>query len=78
MFSEFLDGLDFVASVEALISNRGFRVYPADSKQITVELSQAIRGNGWEIDSLYAEHGRLDEVFRTITTSSTGNLRSSI
>lgn len=78
MFSDFLNGLDFVASVEALISNRGFRVYPADSKQITVELSQAIRGNGWEIDSLYAEHGRLDEVFRTITTSSTGNLRSSI
>lgn len=78
VFSDFLSGLDFVASVEALTSNNGFRVYPSNSRQMTVELSQAIRGNGWEIDSLYAEHGRLDEVFRTITTGSTGNLRSSV
>lgn len=78
VFSAFLNSLDFVASIEVLASNRGFRVYPTNSRQMTVELSQAIRGNGWEIDSLYAEHGRLDEVFRTITTGSTGSLRSSI
>jgi len=74
-FSAFLNNLQFIANVELLTSNRGFRVYPANGQQITVELSQAIRGNGWEIDSLYAENGRLDEVFRTITT---GSLRSSI
>jgi ABC-2 type transport system ATP-binding protein len=77
-FSTFLNELDFVASVEALNSKGGVRVYPANSQQITVELSQAIRGNGWEIESLYAEQGRLDEVFRTITTGSADSLRSSM
>ncbi|MDH5358695.1 MAG: ATP-binding cassette domain-containing protein [Gammaproteobacteria bacterium] len=68
-FSTFLNALEFVAEVEALSSERGFRVYPAEGKQITAELSQVVRDNGWQIDSLYAEHGRLDEVFRTLTTN---------
>lgn len=66
-FSTFLNTLDFVAEVELLAAERGVRVYPKQGQQITAELSQAIRANGFEIDSLYAEHGRLDEVFRTIT-----------
>lgn len=74
----FLKSLSFITKVEVLTSHRGFRVYPSKGQQITVELSEAIRGNGWEIASLYAENGRLDEVFRTITMGSTGSLRSSI
>ena len=65
--SSFLATLEFVESVEALTAGRGFRVYPRNKQQVTAELSQKIRDNGWQIDSLYAEHGRLDEVFRTIT-----------
>lgn len=67
---QFLNALDFVAEVEMLSSNRGFRVYPANGKQITAELSQVIRDHGWQVDSLYAENGRLDEVFRSITLNS--------
>jgi len=74
----FLNGLEFIVKVEALTSHRGFRVYPVKGRQITVELSQVIRANGWEIDSLYAENGRLDEVFRKITMGATGSLRSSM
>lgn len=74
----FLKSLEFVVKVEDLTSHRGFRVFPAKGQQITIELSQAIRSNGWEIASLYAENGRLDEVFRTITMGATGSLRSSI
>lgn len=66
--SVFLNSLGFVTEVEILTADRGFRVYPKDKQQITAELSQAIRNNGWQISSLFAEHGRLDEVFRTITT----------
>lgn len=77
IFSSFLNELDFVTSVEALGSPGGFRVYPANSQQVTAELSQAIRSNGWAIETLYTEQGRLDEVFRTITTSSANSLRSS-
>jgi len=66
----FLTTLDYVKEIEALSGDRGFRVYPLKGKQITAELSQAIRDNNWQVDSLHAEHGRLDEVFRTITTNS--------
>ncbi len=68
VLSALLNELAFVANVEPLIAERGFRVYPKDKQQITAELSQAIRAKGWQIDSLFAEHGRLDEVFRNITT----------
>jgi ABC-2 type transport system ATP-binding protein len=69
----FLQNLAFVDEVEALTSDKGFRVYPKQKQQITAELSDAIRANGWEIGVLHAEGGRLDEVFRTITTQSTGS-----
>ena len=66
----FLNALEYVAEVEILTAERGLRIYPSQGQQITAELSQAIRNNNWQIDSLYAEHGRLDEVFRTLTIDS--------
>lgn len=66
-FENFLSSLEFVANVEKLSGEAGFRVYPQHGRQITAELSEKIRGNGWDIDALHAEHGRLDEVFRSIT-----------
>lgn len=69
-FDTFLKQLAFVKETEHLAGQRGFRVYPANGQLIAAELSQAIREQGWQIDSLYPEHGRLDEVFRTITINS--------
>lgn len=66
-FENFLSSLEFVANVEKLSGDAGFRVYPQQGRQITAELSEKIRGNGWDIDALHAENGRLDEVFRSIT-----------
>ncbi len=66
-FENFLSSLEFVANVEKLSGEAGFRVYPQQGRQITAELSEKIRDNGWDIDSLHAENGRLDEVFRSIT-----------
>jgi ABC-2 type transport system ATP-binding protein len=71
--SQFLNGLPFVDDVEALTTSKGFRVYPKQKQHIATDLSDAIRANGWDIDVLHAEGGRLDEVFRTITTQSTGS-----
>ncbi len=65
--TDFLNTLNFVSKVETLVAEKGVRVYPKEAQQMTIELSQSIRDKGWQIDSLYAEHGRLDEVFRTIT-----------
>jgi ABC-2 type transport system ATP-binding protein len=64
--NNFLSALDYVASTEAITN--GFRVYPREGRAMTAELSEAIRAQGWEINALHAESGRLDEVFRTITT----------
>jgi len=63
----FLNTLDFVTKVEKLPGARGFRVYPNKGHYISAELSHAIRNNQWQVASLHAEQGRLDEVFRTIT-----------
>lgn len=70
-FESFLNSLAFVARVEPLES-AGFRVYPKQGQQITAELSEKIRENGWSIDALHAESGRLDEVFRSITMPNKG------
>lgn len=69
--TKFVGDLDFVAQTEVLGSGQGIRVFPKDGKHITVNLSEKIREQGWEIASLYAENGRLDEVFRAITTKNT-------
>ncbi len=70
-FETFLNSLAFVERVEP-IEGAGFRVYPKQGQQITAELSEKIRENGWSIDALHAEAGRLDEVFRSITMPNTG------
>ncbi len=74
MASSFIKTLDFVADVDVMTTRRGLRVYPHDKKQITLALSQAIRDRGWQIDSLYAEQGRLDEAFRAITITNLNGL----
>jgi ABC-2 type transport system ATP-binding protein len=66
--SGYLESLAYVSRVEPLASINGLRVYPVDGKQITAQLTDSIRSKGWQIDSLYAESGHLDEVFRNITT----------
>lgn len=72
-FQGFLNALEFVAEVEWLSETDGFRVYPQQGRQITADLSESIRTNGWSIDRLHAESGRLDEVFRNITTTGSSN-----
>lgn len=69
--AKFVGDLDFVAQTEILSNGQGIRVFPKDGKHITVNLSEKVREQGWEIASLYAENGRLDEVFRAITTKNT-------
>lgn len=41
---------------------------PKNGEQLVPEITQLARTRAWEIDELRVEHGRLDEVFRDITT----------
>ena len=62
-----LAALDGVARVEAIDGNV-YRVFPADNARIVDQISARAREAGWTIDHLSVESGRLDEVFRRITT----------
>jgi ABC-2 type transport system ATP-binding protein len=61
-----LEGLPHVARVEAY--DDGFIVLPRDGRPIVAEVSDLVRAHGWQIDELTIELGRLDEVFRRLTT----------
>lgn len=62
-----LAALEGVARVEAIDGNV-YRVFPAHNARIVERISARARAGGWTIDHLTVESGRLDEVFRRITT----------
>jgi len=67
---EALAALPGVGSVEVLGASDGlarFHVYPGDGRPSLALVSETARRHGWEIEELYVERGRLDEVFRAIT-----------
>jgi ABC-2 type transport system ATP-binding protein len=51
-------------------------VLPARNRSILKQVSAAIHSAGWEIQELKVAEGRLDEVFRMITTGSEERTRS--
>src|SRR5207248_936581 len=70
-----LSRLGGVADVEEVGSSNGkasFVVFPKGGRAIVTEVSQHARTRGWEVDELRVEAGRLDEVFRSVTSSETG------
>ncbi len=62
-----LAGLDRVRTVEDT-GDGGLRVVPRDGAFILPEVGQLAMEHGWHVDELQVESGRLDEVFREITT----------
>jgi ABC-2 type transport system ATP-binding protein len=66
--------LAHVASVEQSSADDGkisFTIFPKGQRSIVADVSQHARSRGWEVAEIRVEAGRLDEVFRTITTSDT-------
>jgi ABC-2 type transport system ATP-binding protein len=64
-----LGALPGVADVELRVveSASSCIVFPADGKPIISVLSRHVQAQGWEIDELRVESGRLDDVFRAMT-----------
>jgi len=62
-----LASLDRVRTVEDT-GDGGLRVVPRDGAFILPEVGQLAMKQGWHVDELQVESGRLDEVFREITT----------
>jgi len=63
------------ATSERLAEGAGherLRLIARDGHPIAAGVSQLARDRGWELDELRTEQGRLDDVFRAITTTAEG------
>ncbi|WP_455206817.1 ABC transporter ATP-binding protein [Kaarinaea lacus] len=66
-----LEQISSVKSVEKISAADGcvgFRVYPAGDNAPISDVSHLARDNNWDVENLHVVHGRLDDVFRSITT----------
>ena len=48
---------------------RGCWSFPRDGQDVVAEVADLARAHRWQVTLLRVEHGRLDDVFRTITTA---------
>lgn len=60
-------GLDQVAAVELDEADHRLTVFPRDGQSVFAAVADLTRQRGWQIQGLWMEAGRLDEVFREIT-----------
>jgi len=66
-----LEQITSVKTVEKLIAEGGrvtFRIYPSGEDAPISDVSHLARDNNWDVENLHVVQGRLDDVFRTITT----------
>ncbi len=62
-----------VSGIESATTDRDMTrvtVIPKENRSIVGSIHNCIRQHEWEVDELFVEPGRLDEVFRTLTTKS--------
>ncbi len=67
-----LGALPGVSKVEPLVKGKStlsYQVIPEARRSIIGEISQYARTQQWEVEELHVDKGRLDEVFRKITTA---------
>ena len=63
--------LPAVASVEAVRDGdgEGLLIFPRDGEDTVADVADLARAHRWQVTLLRVEHGRLDDVFRDITTA---------
>jgi len=67
-----LAGLDGVSSVEPAADGHSLTVFGTDGLDTAERVRDCARGNGWQVQALRTEGGRLDDVFRNITRGAAG------
>ena len=63
-----IEALNEVTATEVDANNNRMTAFPAPNKMPLAAISELAIAQGWEFSELHLESGRLDEVFRTITT----------
>jgi ABC-2 type transport system ATP-binding protein len=68
-----LKNVDGVERVEAISDGAtpAVRVFPKEKRSVLAEVGQFVRDNGWKLNEIRLEQGRLDDVFRRLTVEAT-------
>ena len=72
---ETLQAVPRVSRAEVISQSDGvleLLLLPADSASLAGPVSAAAHANGWHVTGMHVERGRLDDVFREITTGTGG------
>nr|VFJ59461.1 MAG: ABC-2 type transport system ATP-binding protein [Candidatus Kentron sp. FW] len=67
-----LPEVEFVESLETSNGLVRLMVYARNGQSIAGSVNQAAREQDWKVEELYVEQGRLDDVFRALTTGGMG------
>lgn len=71
------DGVDAIGGMQEERSDGAveFTLFPADQNHLLIEdISTILTNKSWDVRALYAEAGRLEQVFRQLTTADTETL----
>ena len=60
--------LDGVASIERNPQESEFIIFPQTGRSLLHDIQQLANNENWPLEALFVEKGRLDDVFRTVTT----------
>ena len=64
---ETIEALPQVDSLEVMADGHSLMVFPKPGETLFRPINQLIQDNHWQVKELHVERGRLDEVFRSIT-----------
>jgi ABC-2 type transport system ATP-binding protein len=67
-----LNSIPGIRSVEKTADIDGsvsFRIYPSGDHPLLTQVSQLARDKNWQVEDLHVTKGKLDDVFRSITTT---------
>jgi ABC-2 type transport system ATP-binding protein len=63
-----VSGVKQVEKIDDKEGSISFRVYPGGSESLISAVSHLARDRNWDVENLHVVNGRLDDVFRSITT----------
>lgn len=63
-----LESITDIENVEVDTTKSTYTLLPRSGRHIFTEINEIARNENWPLEECYVEKGRLDEVFRTITT----------
>lgn len=74
---ESLAALAGIASVEEMVPQRSFMLFPVEGEMQLRDLVRLLDEKQWPVENLHVEKGRLDDVFRQVTLDAKANAQTS-